>query len=209
MRARVRNGVVGATLALVVIGSAGCGPAATSSASSEPSSAAPSTAPSATAAPTTSPSASVAVLGEGFPIGAIPAGTWTATLMKPAFSLTLPDGWSRGTADREVLVLEQGDVTVGFHHRVPKVEAAALGDGATATTVGPYQGFTMTSDGPMHLWYTDGQQEISAPAGTKIQSWVIALGADAVTVDLAAPAAGFDAAVDAFLPILATLTAPS
>ena len=194
-----------------MVGVAACGQAAPSSAPSEPPvapSTAPSSAPSATSAPTSSPLPSASAVGEAFPVGAIPAGTWTATLLKPAFSLTLPDGWTRGTADREVLVLDNGDVTVGFHHRVPTVDAAALGDGATATTVGPYPGFTMTSDGPVHLWYTDGQQEVSADAGEKVQSWVLGLGDDAVTVDLAAPAAGFDAAVEAFLPILATITAP-
>jgi len=201
--------------ALVLIAAAtmlvasGCGSSATPSpstltAADTPEPALASVAPSLIASPSPVPSAAG---GEAFPVGLIPAGTWTATQFTPAYSLTLPDGWSRGTADREVTVLEKGDVTVGIHRRISAVDAAALGDGATATTIGAYPAFTL-AHGPSHLWYTDGQIEFWAPPGTRVQSWVIGLGDTPVTVDLVAPEASFDAALADFEPILATIQAP-
>jgi len=196
-------------IAAAIVLVAACGtPSSPSSPPAQASDAPPSV--SVTAEPSASASAlpaQSASAGAGFPVGAIPAGTWTATQFTPAYSLTLPDGWTRGTADREVTVIEKGDVTVGIHHRVSAVDAAALGEGATATTVGAYPAFTL-AHGPSHLWYTDGQIEFWAPPGTRVQSWVIGLGDTPVTVDLVAPEAGFEAALADFEPILATIQAP-
>lgn len=116
----------------------------------------------------------------------------------------MPDGWSRGTADREVLVLKKGDVTVGFSHSVTPATAEALGPGASETTVAGLTAFTIVRQGERHLWYTDGQIEFASSPGDTTQTWVFGVGSQAVTVDIAVQAAGFDAAVEEFEPILQT-----
>jgi hypothetical protein len=115
----------------------------------------------------------------------------------------------RGTADREVLVFRQGDVVIGVSHRNADVSAAALGAGATATTVGPFTGFTVRQNQtPGTLWLTEGFVPYNAPAGTGVQTWVLGIGSKVVTIDLVAPLAKLDSAVASFLPILATIKLP-
>ena len=196
----------------VVLGAAimaGCG-SATPASSAPPTSSAAATSASASpsTAPTSSPSvsASAALTGSPFPVGEIPAGTWTASLFTPPFELTFPAGWTRGTADREVLVFRQGHVTVGVSHRNADVSAAALGAGATSTTVGTFTGFTIRQNQtPGTLWITEGNVPYNAPEGSGVQTWVLGLGSRAVTIDLIAPLAKLDASVASFLPILATI----
>jgi hypothetical protein len=146
--------------------------------------------------------------GTTFPVGDIPAGTWRADLFSPPFELTLPAGWTRGTADREVLVLRNGDTTVGISHRL--ASAAHLGAKATTTTIGPLAASTLRQeDSPGTLWMTEGLVAYDAPAGSSVQTWVVSVDSKSITIDLVAPKGKLDAALAGVLPILATFRSGS
>lgn len=101
-------------------------------------------------------------------------------------------------------------MVIGVSHRIADVAAAALGAGATATTVGPFTGFTLRQNPtPGTLWLTEGLVPYNAPAGSGVHTWVLGLGSKVVTIDLVAPEAKLEAAVANFLPILATIKPPA
>ena len=155
-----------------------------------------------------------------FPAGDVPAGTYHASIYTPTIAVTLPDGWSRGLEDSEVLTLRKGGVTLAFTRMATATSAvglakalgasdpASLDHPPAAVTLPSYSGFAAGFDGGGGtLWLTESLQAFDAAPTDAVRSWALDVRGRPVTVDVVGPPAEVEAVLPEVEAMLGSLVA--